>query len=157
MYWLQSCRRRRLETGTGSLLGLILSVKNPNPLCKPCVSSHTCFPPPQALPLLVSDQSDSLQFDAGLQQLYAAVLSHGSSRKRKLSEDPSVEETPVDEPDATSSLGASKADSGAAEEVQLEAAGAKMADRATERKSLPSAPAARPPAKPKKKKVGLFR
>ncbi|KAJ4918723.1 hypothetical protein JOQ06_022641 [Pogonophryne albipinna] len=105
-----------------------------------------------ALPLLVSDQSDSLQFDAGLQQLYAAVVSHGNSRKRKLSEEPSVEETPADEP-----LGGSKVDSGAAEEVQLEAAGAKMADRATERKSLPSAPAERPSAKPKKKKVGLFR
>lgn len=106
----------------------------------------------KALPLLVSDQSDSLQFDAGLQQLYAAVVSHGNSRKRKLSEEPSVEETPADEP-----LGGSKVDSGAAEEVQLEAAGAKMADRATERKSLPSAPAERPSAKPKKKKVGLFR
>ncbi|KAF3857038.1 hypothetical protein F7725_008897 [Dissostichus mawsoni] len=102
-------------------------------------------------------QSDSLQFDAGLQQLYSAVVSHGNSRKRKLSEEPSVEETPADEPDITSSLGGSKVDSGAAEEVQLEAAGAKMADRATEKKSLPSAPAERPSAKPKKKKVGLFR
>lgn len=111
----------------------------------------------KALPLLVSDQSDSLQFDGGLQQLYAAVASHGNSRKRKLSEEPSVEETPTDEPDITSSLGGSKVDSGAAEEVQLEAAGAKMADRATERKSLPSAPAERPSAKPKRKKVGLFR
>ncbi|KAF3857054.1 hypothetical protein F7725_008913 [Dissostichus mawsoni] len=111
----------------------------------------------KALPLLVSDQSDSLQFDAGLQQLYSAVVSHGNSRKRKLSEEPSVEETPADEPDITSSLGGSKVDSGAAEEVQLEAAGAKMADRATEKKSLPSAPAERPSAKPKKKKVGLFR
>ncbi|KAK1876401.1 Non-like end-joining factor 1 [Dissostichus eleginoides] len=118
-----------------------------------------CTPAPVtvALPLLVSDQSDSLQFDGGLQQLYSAVVSHGNSRKRKLSEEPSVEEMPADEPDITYSLGGSKVDSGAAEEVQLEAAGAKMADRATEKKSLSSAPAERPSAKPKKKKVGLFR
>ncbi|KAK5847475.1 hypothetical protein PBY51_016598 [Eleginops maclovinus] len=111
----------------------------------------------KAVPLLCSDQSDALRFDGDLQQLYGAVVSCTNSRKRKLSEEPSVEETLVDKPNNISSLGGSVVDSGAAQDVQLEAAGARRPNRPTEKQSLPSAPAERPSLKPKKKKVGLFR
>lgn len=46
----------------------------------------------QALPLLCSEQQEALGFDGDLQELYAAIVTHGSARKRKLSEQHSAEE-----------------------------------------------------------------
>lgn len=116
----------------------------------------------KALPLLCSEQSDALGFDASLQHLYAAIVSHGNMRKRKLSEERTVEEDqpPAEEPDVTLSSGGSIISSGAGEDGQVDAAGAKMADRPVVQQSLPvsSEPAERQSSKPKKKKVvGLFR
>ncbi|XP_070786541.1 non-homologous end-joining factor 1 [Enoplosus armatus] len=120
----------------------------------------------KALPLLRSEQQDALGFDADLQHLYAAIVAHGNTRKRKLSEERSVEEDQpsAEEPDLTSSLGGSiSSEAGEAREQnhnrQVAAAGAKMADRPKVQQSLPvtSDPAERPSSKPKKKKVGLFR
>ncbi|XP_044043179.1 non-homologous end-joining factor 1 isoform X2 [Siniperca chuatsi] len=60
----------------------------------------------KALPLLRPEQQDALGLDTDLQRLYAAVVAHGNTRKRKLSEERSVEEDqpPPEEPDLTSSL-----------------------------------------------------
>ncbi|XP_054479478.1 non-homologous end-joining factor 1 [Anoplopoma fimbria] len=110
----------------------------------------------KALPLLRSEQTDVLGFDAALQHLYAAVVAHGNSRKRKLSEE---QHPAAEEPDVTSSLGGSVINSEAGVDGPEDAAGAKMADRPAVQKSLPvsSNAAERPSSKPKKKKVGLFR
>lgn len=63
----------------------------------------------QALPLLCSEQQDTLGFSADLQHLYAAITAHGNARKRKLSEERFVEggQTSTDEPELTPSSGAS--------------------------------------------------
>ncbi|XP_037617416.1 non-homologous end-joining factor 1 isoform X2 [Sebastes umbrosus] len=115
----------------------------------------------KALPLLCSEQPDALGFDADLQHLYAAVVAHGNTRKRKLSEEPSVEEhqPPAEKPDVTSSSGGSITNREAAEGGPGDAAGAKMVDRPAVQQSRPvtSDAAERPSSKPKKKKVGLFR
>lgn len=111
----------------------------------------------KALPLLCSEQPLALGFDADLQHLYAAIVAHGNTRKRKLSEERSVEEH---QPDVPSSLGGSSINSEAGEDGPVLAAAAKMADRPAVQQSRPvtSTPAERAPSKPKKKKVvGLFR
>ncbi|XP_059183765.1 non-homologous end-joining factor 1 [Centropristis striata] len=121
----------------------------------------------KALPLLCSEQSGTLSFDADLRHLYAAVTAHGKTRKRKLSEEEEEEDKKEEEkgqPPAgiTLSSDGSVASSEAGRSRQEDAAGAKMAERpavAQIRQSvpIPSDPAERPPSKPKKKKVGLFR
>ncbi|XP_049426066.1 non-homologous end-joining factor 1 [Epinephelus fuscoguttatus] len=115
----------------------------------------------KALPLLCSQQSDALSFNADLQHLYAAIVAHGNTRKRKLSEERPVEEEqpPAEESHVTSSSAGSVVSSEAGEDRQVDAAGAKMADTPTVKQSVPvrSNPAERPSSKPKKKKVGLFR
>nr|XP_046238757.1 non-homologous end-joining factor 1 [Scatophagus argus] len=120
----------------------------------------------KALPLLCSEQQDALSFTADLQHLYAAIVAHGNARtrKRKLSEE-EEDRPPSEEPDPTSSLGASiSGEAGEDRELsqsrQVDAAGAKMANRPTTQQCPPvtSTPAERPSSKPKKKKVvGLFR
>lgn len=117
------------------------------------------------LPLLCSEQQDALGFDADLQQLYAAVVAHGNARKRKRTEDEPAAEEPaaVEEPAATASAPGSGSTSSEptdrkqSHNGQVEASGAKMADRPTVQQSVTSDPAERPASKPKKKKVGLFR
>ncbi|XP_070814069.1 non-homologous end-joining factor 1 [Chaetodon trifascialis] len=116
----------------------------------------------KALPLLRSEQRDAPGFDAGLQHLYAAIVAHEDARaqKRKLCED---ERPPAEDPDLASSLGVSVSceageDAEQSLNTQVNAAGAKMADRPTVQcPSAPSSPAERTSSKPKKKKVGLFR
>ncbi|XP_077959380.1 non-homologous end-joining factor 1 isoform X2 [Gasterosteus aculeatus] len=106
----------------------------------------------KALPLLPSEQSEALGFNADLQRLYAAVVARGNARKRKLSEE---QQTAAVAP----SLGGSVS-SEAGEGGKEQAAASKMADRAGAHQSVPvlSNPPARPSSKPKKKKaVGLFR
>ncbi|XP_075950912.1 non-homologous end-joining factor 1 isoform X2 [Anarhichas minor] len=109
---------------------------------------------PGALPLLRSERTDALGFDADLQRLYAAVVAQ-NARKRKLSEEKQA---------AVASSGAgsviSEAGEDRPEDGPEDTAGAKMADRPAEQQALPvrSNPAERASSKPKKKKgVGLFR
>lgn len=111
----------------------------------------------KTLPLL---QQDTLSFDSDLQQLYTAIVTHGNTRKRKLSE----EEQPAEEPGLTSSQGGSIRDGPGEPEEQnqngkLDSGATKTADRPSVKQSAPSTsvPAERPSSKPKKKKVGLFR
>lgn len=115
----------------------------------------------KALPQLCSEHQDALGFNDDLQHLYAAIVAHGNTRKHKRSEE---DRPPAKESDLTSSLGGSiSSDTGEVREQspdrQVNAAGAKMADRPTVKQSRPvtSEPAERPSSKPKKKKVGLFR
>lgn len=116
----------------------------------------------KTLPLL---QHNTPRFDADLQRLYTAVVTHGNTRKRKLSEGRHVEEEqPSAEAGVSSDLGESVRSEPAETREQnqngkLDNAGAKMADRPSVQQSQPTKPAAaeRPPSKPKKKKVGLFR
>ncbi|KAM3585158.1 uncharacterized protein V6R79_009153 [Siganus canaliculatus] len=134
----------------------------------------------KTLPLLRSEPQNSLSFDGDLQHLYAAVVAHGNTRKRKLSEED--ESASAEEPDVASSQGVLRQlhsdvttlveprfQSSAGVSVRREAAekkpnrpegaaGAKMADRAAAQQSLTSHPVERPSSKPKKKKAaGLFR
>ncbi|XP_071335813.1 non-homologous end-joining factor 1 [Trachinotus anak] len=123
----------------------------------------------KALPLVCSEEA-ALGFDADLQHLYASVIAHRTTltRKRKLSEEHSVEEEQppaAEEADLAPSLGVGSVSRETAERDreqshngQTDTTTAKMADRATVQQSLPntSKPAERP-SKPKKKKVGLFR
>lgn len=123
----------------------------------------------KALPLLCSEQQEALGFDGDLQELYAAIVSHGSARKRKLSEQHSAEEVEAanKEPELvlnTSAGGSVSSESADGNEKQtnnreLETHGAKMVNRPKMQQSLPvtSTAAERPASKPKKKKVGLFR
>ncbi|XP_030606612.1 non-homologous end-joining factor 1 isoform X2 [Archocentrus centrarchus] len=123
----------------------------------------------KALPLFCSEWQNALGFDAELQELYAAVVSHGNARKRKLSEEHSAEEVEpaTKEPELISNSpdGASVSSEPAGKDKkqsnngEAETRGAKMADRPKVQQSLPvtSSAAERPTSKPKKKKVGLFR
>ncbi|XP_074520576.1 non-homologous end-joining factor 1 isoform X2 [Halichoeres trimaculatus] len=109
----------------------------------------------KTLPLL---QHHALSFDTDLQHLYTAIVTHGSTRKRKLSE----KEQPPEEPGLTSS-GSVQTDPGEDKDQNqngnLEAAASETVERASVKQSVPSSsdPAERPSSKPKKKKVGLFR
>ncbi|XP_060888272.1 non-homologous end-joining factor 1 [Labrus mixtus] len=115
----------------------------------------------KTLPLL---QHDTLSFNADLQHLYATIVAHGNTRKRKLSEGGCVEEDPpTAEPDLPSTLaGPVRSEPGETGEQsangKLDTARAKMADRASEQQPrATSSDPERPSSKPKKKKVGLFR
>ncbi|KAK9524220.1 hypothetical protein VZT92_018076 [Zoarces viviparus] len=104
----------------------------------------------KALPLLPSERTDALGFDADLQRLYAAVVAR-NARKRKLSEETQA---------AVASSGAGSVICEAGEDTPEDTAGAKMADRPAEQQALPvrSSAAERASSRPKKKKgVGLFR
>lgn len=111
----------------------------------------------KTLPLL---QHDTLSFDTDLQQLYTAIVTHGNTRKRKLSE----EEQPPEEPGLTLNQGGSvRSEPGETKEQnqngKLDAAATETADRASVKQAVSGTPdpAERPSSKPKKKKVGLFR
>lgn len=110
----------------------------------------------KTLPLLCAEQQAApLGFDGDLRPLYAAVVAHRNTRKRRASEER------WEEPDVTPSSGGSLINSEAGEDAMVEPAGAKMADRPPVRQLPPAtadAAAERPSSKPKKKKVvGLFR
>ncbi|KAM6958618.1 non-homologous end-joining factor 1 [Tautogolabrus adspersus] len=115
----------------------------------------------KTLPLL---QHDTVSFNADLQNLYAAIVAHGNTRKRKHSEGGCVEEEPPPaEPDLPSTLdGPVRSEPGGTGEQsqngKLDTAGAKMADRpSVQQFRATSSDTERPSSKPKKKKVGLFR
>ncbi|XP_060922975.1 non-homologous end-joining factor 1 [Limanda limanda] len=120
----------------------------------------------KALPLVCSEQQETLGFDDDLQQLYASIVAHGNTRalKRKLSEERSVQEDrPVatEEHDLTPSLDLGSVSEtpekvGEQSHKRMDATAATKADGATVQKSIDH-PAGRPSSKPKKKKVGLFR
>ncbi|XP_062236266.1 non-homologous end-joining factor 1 [Platichthys flesus] len=119
----------------------------------------------KALPLVCSEQQETLGFDDDLQQLYASIVAHENTRalKRKLSEERSVQEDPpaTEEQDLTPSLGVGSVSEspekvGEQSHKRTDATGATKADGATVQKSF-DRPAVRPSSKPKKKKVGLFR
>ncbi|KAM7375527.1 hypothetical protein PAMA_014574 [Pampus argenteus] len=117
----------------------------------------------KALPQVCTEQRDALGFSSDLQQLYGAVVAHGNTRKRKLSED--REQLASEEPDLTPPLGDGSISSGETDREQsqnrqVDAPGAKKAERrsAQQSVSVSSDAAERPSSKPKKKKVvGLFR
>nr|XP_020447708.1 non-homologous end-joining factor 1 [Monopterus albus]XP_020447709.1 non-homologous end-joining factor 1 [Monopterus albus]XP_020447710.1 non-homologous end-joining factor 1 [Monopterus albus] len=121
----------------------------------------------KALPQLCYEQEDTLGFNPDLQHLYTAVVTHRSTRKRKLSEERFVEEehTAPEVPEPSPSPGAASVGSKPAEKEReqnskMDVPTAKMADRAAAQQSLSvtSKHTERPPSKPKKKKgVGLFR
>ncbi|KAF7207166.1 non-homologous end-joining factor 1 [Nothobranchius furzeri] len=132
----------------------------------------------QTLPLLWSERSDALGFDSDLQQLYATVVAHRSSRKRKLSSETcAVEDRPAAEkPAETSSAAAAASSSSSAaaaaaaldvrsvsrnqnHDQEVKTTNNKSANRPTTQQSLHIKPGAveRPTSKPKQKKVGLFR
>ncbi|KAM9835853.1 non-homologous end-joining factor 1 isoform 1-T5 [Aulostomus maculatus] len=112
----------------------------------------------KTLPLVCSEHQDTLDFSSSLQNLYAAVVSYRTTRKRKLS---GQNQPATADPDLTPSLdGEAGETSEQSRTGQAEAPAAKMADTPATQQSLPvtSDPAVRPPSKPKKKKVlGLFR
>ncbi|XP_034534001.1 non-homologous end-joining factor 1 [Notolabrus celidotus] len=115
----------------------------------------------KTLPLL---KHDTLSFDTDLQQLYATIVAHGNTRKRRLSREHCVEEDqPPEEPDLTLNQGGSvRSEPEEAKEQnengKLDAAATEKVDKPSVKQSVPatSDPAERP-SKPKKKKVGLFR
>ncbi|KAM7365786.1 hypothetical protein PAMP_016692 [Pampus punctatissimus] len=120
----------------------------------------------KALPQVCSEQRDALGFGSNLQQLYRAVVAHGNTRKRKLSEDRSLEQDQLasEEPDLTPPLGdgsicSGETDREQSQNRQVDAPGAKEAERQQQQSvSVSSDAAERPSSKPKKKKVvGLFR
>ncbi|XP_039463268.1 non-homologous end-joining factor 1 isoform X2 [Oreochromis aureus] len=112
---------------------------------------------------------EALGFDGDLQELYTAIVTHGSARKRKLSEQRSAEEVEHANKEPELVLNASAGGSVSSESAdgnekqtnngELETRGAKMVNRPKMQQSLPvtSTAAERPASKPKKKKVGLFR
>ncbi|XP_068165643.1 non-homologous end-joining factor 1 [Antennarius striatus] len=110
----------------------------------------------QTLPLLCSEQEDSLTFDPNLQHLYAAIVAHGNARKRKLSEEAPP---PAGGPDLSSSMGESvgrEAAEDRQQDKQVAPPGSKMADKPAVQQPLPVR--SERASKPKKKKVvGLFR
>lgn len=121
---------------------------------------HTCRENfmAKALPLLRAEQADALGFNADLQQLYGAVVTHRNARKRRLSEE-RVEATETSSPAEIVGNEAAEKDLKQSNNVPADKAGAKMADKQTAEQppAVSSEPAARPSSKPKKKKVGLFR
>ncbi|XP_053273508.1 non-homologous end-joining factor 1 [Pleuronectes platessa] len=119
----------------------------------------------KALPLVCSEQQETLGFGDDLQQLYASIVAHENTRalKRKLSEERSVQEDrpATEEHDLTPSLGVGSVSetpekAGEQSHKRTDATGATKADGAKVQKSFDH-PAGRPSSKPKKKKVGLFR
>lgn len=109
----------------------------------------------KTLPLLLSERQDSLGFDADLQRLYAAVVSHHTapSRKRRPSEESSAEDQDRPPTETTSALGVEPTDQKTAPEE--EKASRPKGQQSVSTTSTSSAD--RPSSKPKKKKVGLFR
>uniref|UniRef100_A0A3P9K6F8 Non-homologous end-joining factor 1 n=1 Tax=Oryzias latipes TaxID=8090 RepID=A0A3P9K6F8_ORYLA len=110
----------------------------------------------KALPLLWSGSSDDLGFSADLQQLYATVVTHCNTRKRKLSEEDC---SAAEEPDLAllqAAVGSVKTEP-AEREVGTQEKISK--EKTTDRPSIQqeSNAAERQSSKPKKKKVGLFR
>ncbi|XP_029942221.1 non-homologous end-joining factor 1 isoform X2 [Salarias fasciatus] len=120
----------------------------------------------KALPLLCAERPDVLGFDADLQRLYGAVVTHRTARKRKLPEERVVEELQTEGAALSSSpaksVGVDTAgdDRKQSHNGQVDEAEAKTASKQTVPQSLAvsSEPAERPSTKSKKKKkVGLFR
>uniref|UniRef100_A0A1A7WH06 Non-homologous end-joining factor 1 n=1 Tax=Iconisemion striatum TaxID=60296 RepID=A0A1A7WH06_9TELE len=120
----------------------------------------------QTLPLLWSERSDALGFDSDLQQLYATVVAHRGSRKRKPSSELSaVEDRPAAEkPAEISSSSSSSSDVRSVSRSQnhnqeVKTSNIKTTNRPTTQQSchVKPNPAERPASKPKQKKVGLFR
>lgn len=118
----------------------------------------------KALPQVCSE--DSLRFDGDLQQLYTAVLTHGKTRKRKVSETRSADEDrAVHLPPSLGDGDAGGEDGEQSRNRQEDTAGAKMVDRPAEQQqqSRPRPTGANPTERPsssrpkKKKAVGLFR
>ncbi|XP_041834790.1 non-homologous end-joining factor 1 isoform X2 [Melanotaenia boesemani] len=111
----------------------------------------------KTLPLLWSEHSDALGFNPGLQQLYAATVAHRTAPKRKLSEELSVgeDQDSAREPAIVSSSDVGPVDSDPADDRNQN--GRAETSRPTTQQPIKSSPAERPSAKPKKKKVGLFR
>ncbi|KAM9328342.1 non-homologous end-joining factor 1 isoform 1-T3 [Pholidichthys leucotaenia] len=118
----------------------------------------------KTLPLLSSEQHDTMGFSGALQQLYAAIVTPRNSHKRKLSE--VAEDRPCSKkPGLTTSGGGGSVGTEPAQknqnhsrQVETSVAAAR-GDRSAVQQSVPatSEPAERPSSKPKKKKVGLFR
>lgn len=120
----------------------------------------------KALPLLCDERPDVLGFDADLQQLYDAIVTHRTTRKRKLSEGRLVEEpktkeaVPSASPAKSVGVDTAEGDRKQSHNGQVDKAEAKRAGKQTVSQSLAvsSESTERSPAKPKKKKkVGLFR
>lgn len=120
----------------------------------------------KALPLLGAEGPDALGFHSDLQRLYGAVVARPNARKRKLSQDASAEEPNSKQAALASSSAAESAPSKAAGREQKQRhngqedfAKDRTADKQAvqQSQSVTSESAERPPAKPKKKKVGLFR
>lgn len=107
----------------------------------------------KTLPLVCSEQLDTLGFNSNLQHLYNTIVGHdGSTKKRKLSEqDQVVSMDPT--PPALSGDEPGEAESEQNQLRQVEPSKAKTADTSTIKQTLPE----RQASKPKKKKVGLFR
>ncbi|RVE75167.1 hypothetical protein OJAV_G00014310 [Oryzias javanicus] len=110
----------------------------------------------KALPLLWSESSNDLGFNANLQQLYATVVNHRNTQKRKLSEEDC---SAAEEPDLTSSPPAS-----GSLETEPTKKGVQTQEKSSKEKTTDRPPiqqesntADRQSSKPKKKKVGLFR
>lgn len=120
----------------------------------------------QTLPLLWSEPSDALGFDADLRQLYAATVAHGGARKRKRPEETAAERDRASpEPPAQTlphGVGADPArerNQNSGEQVEpSDTKNSSGAAAQTKLSALATTRPAEPPAyKPKKKKVGLFR
>lgn len=120
----------------------------------------------KTLPLLLNQHQNSLNFDSALQRLYSDVVSEQSALKRK--RQPSEEEHSREdgqEPSLALGDGSTSGKPGQKETEQSEntktqTLEAKKTRLPTMQQSVPSSSlgaAERPAAKPKKKKVGLFR
>ncbi|XP_028323756.1 non-homologous end-joining factor 1 [Gouania willdenowi] len=119
----------------------------------------------KVLPVLCTEQQNALGFDGILQHLYAAIMTEGSSRKRKLSEE-RCDEVPANEK-TNSTLAADSGPESVCRESEDKKPNDnhqcddahKIDDKTAPQQARPlkSECVERQSSKPKKKKVGLFR
>ncbi|MEQ2271369.1 hypothetical protein XENORESO_003178, partial [Xenotaenia resolanae] len=114
------------------------------------------------LPLLWSEPSDALGFNADLQQLHATIVAYKSARKRKRPEETGAEQNRLS-PEPPTQTSTPDGDDPTRDEgnqnssKQVEPSEARRPAAQTKPAPITTCPVERPTSKPKKKKVGLFK
>ncbi|XP_047211911.1 non-homologous end-joining factor 1 isoform X1 [Girardinichthys multiradiatus] len=117
----------------------------------------------KTLPLLWSEPSDALGFNADLQQLHATIVAYRSARKRKRPEETGAEQNqPLPEPSAQTLTpdgdDPTRDEGNQNSSKQVEPSEARRPAAQTKQPApITTCPVERPTSKPKKKKVGLFK
>ncbi|MED6269626.1 hypothetical protein CHARACLAT_001466, partial [Characodon lateralis] len=115
------------------------------------------------LPLLWSEPSDALGFNANLQQLHATIVAYRSARKRKRPKETGAEQNqPSPEPSAQTLTpdgdDPTRDEGNQNSSKQVEPSEARRPAAQTKQPApITTCPVERPTSKPKKKKVGLFK